>query len=224
MPLTLPTQLLDSRHETAPDVSVTDHPLFRVLAGRRNGFLPLVLVDYYYAVRRRLEAARRRLRECARPTCATTRRWSSKRRFGKGRVVAQLTKLSTGDTPLGRWTNWSLNPIFPVLANELVAYLAAGQQNDSAPTRRRRPGRSRARRRSTIRRFASYLPGDGTTRPEVPIDATLENGQLTAQAGERARRAASTKCSCSRGRAARAARVCVQRAGRRRRSARRPAR
>ena len=50
VPIKRPTQLLDDLQEAAPDVEVTDHPLFRVLAGRRNGFLPLLLVDYYYAI------------------------------------------------------------------------------------------------------------------------------------------------------------------------------
>ena len=39
-----------SQGETTPDVEVTQHPLFQVLAGRRNGFLPLLMVDYYYAL------------------------------------------------------------------------------------------------------------------------------------------------------------------------------
>ena len=93
-------------------------------------FLPLVTVDYYYAL----------ANDWTPPTDGSTNVLARLRndaplvvekKFGKGRVVAQLTKLSTGDTPLGRWTNWSLNPVFPVLANELVAYLAAGQQNSS---------------------------------------------------------------------------------------------
>ena len=50
VPLRLPTQLLDRSGESAPDVEVTDDPLFRVLSGRRNSLLPLVMVDYYYAV------------------------------------------------------------------------------------------------------------------------------------------------------------------------------
>ena len=86
------------------------------------------------------------------------------KKFGKGRVVAQLTKLSTGDTPLGRWTNWSLNPIFPVLANELVAYLAAGQQNDAGSTASATTWSFACRRRSTIPTFRFLLPGDGTAR------------------------------------------------------------
>jgi hypothetical protein len=102
------------------------------------------------------------------------------RQYGKGRVVAQLTKLSTGDTPLGRWTNWSLNPIFPVLANELVAYLAAGKQSDSVQL----VGDDLVVRVPESEYDSSFhflLPGEGGARPEVPVDAALEKGQLTAR-------------------------------------------
>jgi hypothetical protein len=179
VPLALPTQLLDSRHDTTADVVVGDHSLFRALAGRRNGFLPLVTVDYYYSL----------ADDWTPPTDGTVNVLARLRngaplvvdkKFGKGRVVAQLTKLSTGDTPLGRWTNWSLNPVFPVLANELVAFLAAGQQNSSiqlvgddlvvrVPEEKYDPA------------FRFILPGDGTARPELPIDATADAGQLTAK-------------------------------------------
>ena len=50
VPLKLPTQLLDDHGDGAPDVSVADHRLFRALAGERNSFLPLVMINYYYAV------------------------------------------------------------------------------------------------------------------------------------------------------------------------------
>lgn len=178
-PLTLPTQLLDSRHESTPDVDVSDHALFRALAGTRNGFLPLVLVDYYFAVADNWSPPTdgsvnvlARLRNDA-PLVV-------EKKFGKGRVVAQLTKLSTGDTPLGRWTNWSLNPIFPVLANELVAYLAAGQPNDAV----RLVGDDLVVRVEDGKfdpAFRFILPGDGTVRPEMTVDATQEDGQLVAK-------------------------------------------
>ena len=189
-----------------------------MLAGRRNGFLPLVMVDYYYALPDdwtppddgSVERARQ-LRNDA-PLVV-------EKKFGKGRVVAQLTKLSSGDTPLGRWTNWSLNPVFPVLANELVAYLAAGQQNSSlqlvgddlvvrVPQEKYDPAM----------RF--ILPNDG--RPEAQprgrncrSTRRAAHGELTASAGERCRRAESTKCNCSRWK--------VRRSGGRLRSMCRPA-
>ncbi|HEX3600863.1 MAG TPA: BatA domain-containing protein [Lacipirellulaceae bacterium] len=128
-PLKLPTQLLDRAGETTPDVEVTQHPLFQVLAGRRNGFLPLLMVDYFYALQD----------DWLPPTDGSTKIIARLRnnaplviekKFGKGRVIAQLTKLSSGETPLGRWTNWSLNPAFPVLANELASYLAVSHDVD----------------------------------------------------------------------------------------------
>jgi len=181
VPLTLPTQLMDSRHESTPDVDVTDHSLFRALAGTRNGFLPLVMVDYYFAVPEDWKAPEdgetsvlAKLRNDA-PLVV-------EKKFGKGRVVAQLTKLSTGDTPLGRWTNWSLNPVFPVLANELVAYLSAGQPNSSL----RLVGddlvvRVPQDKFDPAMRFilpSDTASGSATTRPELPVDATKENGEL----------------------------------------------
>lgn len=179
VPLKLPTQLMDTQGESAPDVAVTDHPMFHVLSGRRNSFLPLVLVDYYYAVPddwtpgddgSTKVIARLRNNE---PLVV-------EKQFGAGRVVAQLAKLSSGDTPLGRWTNWSLNPAFPVLANELVSYLAAARQVDplhhvgddlvvSADEGKYEPT------------FRFLLPGEGASRGEVPIDATPGGGRMTAK-------------------------------------------
>jgi hypothetical protein len=177
-PLRLPMQLLDRGGESTPDVEVTEHPLFKVLAGRRNGLLPLLLVDYYYAV----------VDEWSPPADGSTRVIARLRNqmplvieksFGKGRVIAQLTKLSSGETPLGRWTNWSLIPAFPVLANEMLNYLAAGGNSDSlfhvgdelviaAPEAEFEPD------------FRIDVPGDGTTRAEVPLDATSSAGRLVA--------------------------------------------
>ncbi len=196
-PLKLPTQLLD-RSDT-PDVQVTQHPLFQVLAGRRNGFLPVLMVNYYYALQEDWQPPKdgtvqviARLRN--------NQPLVIEKRFGKGRVVAQLTKLSSGDTPLGRWTNWSLNPAFPVLANELTSYLAAARQIDplyqvgddltvtvddgkydphihftlptkpaSTPDGTASAGGSPARNRVTA------------SRPEVQIDATAAADRLTAK-------------------------------------------
>ncbi|MGD9636283.1 MAG: CARDB domain-containing protein, partial [Pirellulales bacterium] len=184
VPLTLPTQLLDSRHESTPDVDVSDHSLFRALAGRRNGFLPLVTVDYYFAVPDDWKA----------PDDGSTNVLAKLRndaplvvekKFGKGHVVAQLTKLSTGETPLGRWTNWSLNPIFPVLANELVAYLSAGQPNSSLQL----VGDDlvvRVPQDNYDPAMQFMLPAEGNAergapRPELRIDATATDGSLTAK-------------------------------------------
>jgi hypothetical protein len=179
VPLKLPTQLMDQAGETTPDLEVTQHPVFQVLAGRRNGFLPLIMVDYYYALADDWmpnddEAVRvlARLR--------TNEPVVVEKKFGEGRVVAHLTKLSSGDTPLGRWSNWSLNPAFPVLANELVSYLAATRQVDPL----NRVGDDlvvsveEGKYEPTIR---FMLPADGSTRAGVPIDGTVTKGRLTAK-------------------------------------------
>jgi hypothetical protein len=129
VPLKLPTQLMDRTENETPDLEVTAHPLFQVLAGRRNSLLPLILIDYYYAVADEWAA------EGDEPARVIARLRNNEplvieKQFGKGRVIAQLTRLSSGGTPLGQWSNWSLNPAFPVLANELVSYLAIAREFD----------------------------------------------------------------------------------------------
>ena len=120
-----PTQLLDRRGNDRPDVETTDHRLFRALAGERNSFLPLVAVDYYYAATDDWRpdpqtGVLARVRDGA-PLVV-------ERPYGEGRVVVHLTKISPAGTSLGRWSNWAVNPVFPVLASELMSYLAEGRQ------------------------------------------------------------------------------------------------
>jgi hypothetical protein len=176
-PLKRPTQLLDDLQEAAPDVDVTDHPLFHVLAGRRNSFLPLLLVDYYYAI----EDGWTPPEDGSALVIASLRNRAPlviEKRFGNGRVVTQLSELSSGNTTLGRWTNWSLNPVFPVLANELVNYLAATRPNDEVYTIGENLTVSvpEAAYEPT---FRFLLPTDGPTKAELPIEATPANGMLT---------------------------------------------
>jgi hypothetical protein len=192
-PLKLPTQLLDSAGETAPDVEVTQHPLFQVLAGRRNGFLPLLMVDYFYA----LEAGWQPPTDGTAQIIARLRNGAPlvvEKKYGKGRVVAQLTKLSSAATPLGRWSNWSLNPAFPVLANELASYLAVSHDADplldigADLIVSTEEGKYDPRFRFLLP--ANSAPSDHTlstnsaiksTRPEVTVEATSANGRLTAK-------------------------------------------
>jgi hypothetical protein len=198
-PLKLPTQLLNREGENTPDVEPTQHPLFQVLGGRRNGFLPLLTVDYFYALQDDWQLPTdgsakviARLRNNA-PLVI-------EKKFGKGRVITQLTKLSSAETPLGRWTNWSLNPAFPVLANELVSYLAVshdvdpllGIGDDLVISAEEGKYESRFRfllpAKSTSNKSTSEKPADGivasatmSTRPEIAIEATSANHQLTAK-------------------------------------------
>jgi hypothetical protein len=184
-PLKLPTQLMDAGEEEVADLEVTQHPLFQVLAGRRNGFLPLVMIDYYYALADDWTPAG----DETVSVIASLRNKAPlvvEKKVGEGRVVAQLTKLSSGDTPLGKWSNWSLNPAFPVLANELVSYLASNREIDPL----HQVGDDlvvdveEGKFEPTVR---FVLPTDhassgvGMTRAEVPVDATPTDGRLTAK-------------------------------------------
>lgn len=182
--LRLPKQLLDQEADATPDLEVTQHPLFQVLSGRRNGFLPLVMVDYYYALADDWAlpddgsvSVLAKLRDGA-PLVV-------EKEFGEGRVVAQLTKLSSADTPLGKWSNWSLNPAFPVLANELAGYLATTQDIDPLV----RVGDDlmvnvdEGAFEPTIRFLLPLEKGSGPegARAAVPVDATPKDGRLTAK-------------------------------------------
>jgi len=122
--LDVPTQLLATGEPHAPDIEVSDHPLFRIFGGQRNSFLAVVAVNFYYAI-----DANWRLPESGMVRVLASLRngrpFVVEKKFGEGRVVTQLSKLSPKATDLGRWSNWALNPMFPVYANELVGYLSA---------------------------------------------------------------------------------------------------
>ncbi len=124
VPLDVPTQLINDSLQAEPDVIVGDHPIFRVFGGLRNSFLPLIGVNFYYAVDPEWQVPARgdthvlaRLRNGA--------PYVVDKQMEDGHVVVQLSKLSPKSTALGSWSNWSLNPVFPVYVNELVGYLSA---------------------------------------------------------------------------------------------------
>ena len=126
-PLDVPTQLLRASDESTPDVEVTDHPLFRVFAGQRNSFLTLANVNFYYALLPDWVAPKSGdVRVLARLRNGAP--FAMEKKFGAGRVIVQLCKLSPQPTDQGVWSNWSVNPVFPVYANELVGYLSASQR------------------------------------------------------------------------------------------------
>ena len=123
-PLNVATQLLATGDESTPDISVTSHPVFRIFSGQRNSFLALANVNYYYALDPDWKlpdsgktAVLAKLRNGA-PLVLD-------KQYGDGHVVTHLSKLSPKSTELGVWSNWSVNPVFPVFANELVGYLSA---------------------------------------------------------------------------------------------------
>ncbi len=125
--LDVPTQLLATGDQNSPDIEVSDHPLFRIFGGQRNSFLAVAAVNFYYAVDPSWQ-----LPESGKTSVLASLRngapYVVDKQFGEGRVVVQLSKLSPKSTDLGSWSNWSLNPVFPVYANELVGYLSASRR------------------------------------------------------------------------------------------------
>ena len=126
-PLDVPTQLLRDATEADADVTVAKHPLFRVFSGQRNSFLSVANVDFYYALAPGWSPA-----DASNAAVIATLHNGApfvlEKRWGEGRVVVQLCKLSPQPTELGSWSNWGVNPVFPVLANELVGYLSAARR------------------------------------------------------------------------------------------------
>ena len=130
LPLSGPEELLVDRLEKAPDLEVTDHPIFSVFAGERNSFLSTVTVNRYFAPQAnwapqpddstRVIARLRNKQPLA-----------VEHTFGAGRVVAVLTKASPVETTLGSWNNWGRNnPSYVVAMLEMQAYLSMPGQTD----------------------------------------------------------------------------------------------
>ncbi|TWT96100.1 hypothetical protein Pla108_31820 [Botrimarina colliarenosi] len=117
-----------------PVISVVDHPAVRVLAGKQNGFLPLV----------RLLAQRRlatdddvaALRQVTTSPSAETPSYEVLARrldgqpllveshYGAGRVLGLMTTAATGSGGSEPWSNLATLPIFPVLVNDITGWLA----------------------------------------------------------------------------------------------------
>lgn len=117
VPLARPAELAVDRLEPAPDVEVSDHSIFRVLASKRNTFLQKVAVEKYLAVPEGWKPAA----DSTVRVVANLRNGAPlvvERRFGEGRVVAFLT------TAAPTWNNWARNPSFVVVVQDLQAYLS----------------------------------------------------------------------------------------------------
>ena len=130
VPITRPTDLLVDRLERAPDLSVDNHPAFAILAGERNSFVNMVVVERYFGVVDDwLPDPESSTRVIARLRNRSP--FIVEKQFGAGRVVAHLSKVSPEATSLGSWNNWGRNnPSFPIAMNELTGYLASAGQVD----------------------------------------------------------------------------------------------
>lgn len=118
LPVSGPAELRIDRLDKAPDLAVSDHPIFKIFAGERNSFLGAVGVQRYFSPQENWSPAP----DSTVKVIAGLRNSAPlavERRFGNGRVVAFLTTAA----PL--WNNWARNPSFVVAMQELQAYLAA---------------------------------------------------------------------------------------------------
>ncbi len=124
LPLAGQRDLPVDRLERAPDLQVEPHPIFKILAGKQNSFVSMVLVERYFAAR-----------DGWQPEPDSTTRVIARlrngaplaveRRFGEGRVVAFLT------TAAPDWNNWARNPSFVVAMQDMHAYLAQRPRSES---------------------------------------------------------------------------------------------
>jgi len=124
LPVAGPAQLLVDRLQRAPDLEVTDHPIFRIFSAGRNSFLATVVIERYFAVPEDWRAAA----DSGTEVIARLRNGAPlvvERRFGEGRVVAVLT------TAAPAWNNWARgNPSFVVTMLELQAFLSGDELVD----------------------------------------------------------------------------------------------
>jgi len=126
IPVSAPTVLLLDRLEKAPDMQVEPHPIFRVLSGKRNSFLPMVVIEKYFSVPETWAP----VPDSTVKVIARLRNGAPlvlERRFGEGRVVAFLS------TAAPVWNNWARNPSFVVAMQDLQAYLA--RRSEESETR-----------------------------------------------------------------------------------------
>jgi hypothetical protein len=118
LPVSGEASLLIDRLQKTPDLEVGAHPIFSVLAGKRNSFIAAVNVERYMAAAKGWKPAP----DSGVQVIAHLRNGAPlavERRFGEGKVVAFLT------TAAPDWNNWARNnPSFPVAMQELQAYLS----------------------------------------------------------------------------------------------------
>ena len=118
VPLTGIETMLVDRIEKAPDISVDNHFIFRVFAGKRNTFLKTVLVERYFGV----AAAWKPTPDSGVRVIARLRNGAPlvvERRVGEGRVLAVLT------TAAPTFNNWARNPSFVIVIQDMLAYLSS---------------------------------------------------------------------------------------------------
>lgn len=102
------------------DLTVSDHPLFRVFSGDRDSFLDLVAINYLYGTAQIDPSGPLRVLAFH----ASGAPLLVERGHGAGRALVMLTTAGQSQRRDESWSNLSTLPVFPVLVHELAAYLA----------------------------------------------------------------------------------------------------
>lgn len=176
-PLAAPAELRIDRLQKAPDLEVSNHPIFQVFSGERNSFLATINIHRYFAVASDWNPAA----DSSVQVLAKLRNGAPlvlERKSGHGRMIAVLT--SAG--PL--WNNWARgNPTYVVTMLEMQSYLA-GQAHEATSHAVGSP-------LSVALKAADYAPQmrfagpHEDKQPALPIDAVPStDGLLEATLGD----------------------------------------
>jgi hypothetical protein len=125
LPLGREDVLLAEDAEHAPDIEVTEHPVFNVFLGERNSFIQHVTIERFL----RPQDGWKPDPDSTVVVAASLRNrlpLAVERKFGEGRVLAFLTTLAPD------WNNWANDPSFVVTALRLHSHLAAQQRASEA--------------------------------------------------------------------------------------------
>lgn len=177
MPIGPLTEFRVDRVESAPDVEVDNHPIFRIFSGQKNSFLAAVNVDRYFSVPENWQP------EPASGTAVIA--WlrggaplAVERRLGEGRVIAFTTTASP------TWNNWAANnPSFVVVVQQMQAYLGR-RATEVLP---HLVGEPLSIRLSPKKHLSSveFAPPKGTADAAAVVDAVPElDGTLVASYAE----------------------------------------
>ncbi|MEM1305782.1 MAG: hypothetical protein AAGG46_12845, partial [Planctomycetota bacterium] len=122
--LDLPTQTAVDATGAPPKLATVDHPALRVFTGERASFLDLIRVRQRHTLRTPPnDAAASGVKTLA--SLANDAPIMLESRGGAGRVICLLTTAARPASRTEGWSNLSVSPLFPVLVNELTAYVAA---------------------------------------------------------------------------------------------------
>lgn len=168
LPLKFPSELEPGDQHEA-DLVMSSHPAVRVFGGLRNDFLKVAAVQVFYETRGEQGAVPEEIGILA--TLRNGAPWMVEKRFGRGAAITQFGRLSSLPTRAGRWSNIATNPAFPVLANEITAYLARNGANQPLFRVGEKLSVSEAPVRGVALSRIAALPNESLDQSTSPMDA-----------------------------------------------------